>query len=128
MIALRLHVRQLIKTTGPSIGILERIQEDLIDETVGEKITPVKTSKSLVIVARKPLVPVILARIDSMLASLEKQRVSMDGVPRDLLNREAMDELEKVTKTIILMDQGLNVSSHALQQFGSNLTQTDCSH
>lgn len=64
----------------------------------------------MTIVARKPIVPVVLARIDAMLDSLEKETISVDGVPRELLKREALDELEKVTKTIILVDQSLNVS------------------
>lgn len=96
--------------TGPSIGILEKIQADLLDETAGEKITPTKKARSLAIVARKPVVPVILARIDAMLETLEKQSVSVDDVPRELLKRQSLDELEKVTKTIILKDEASDVS------------------
>lgn len=102
--------------------MLDKIQADLLDETVGEKITPVKSSRSLIIVARKPVVPVLLARIDAMLESLERQRISVEGVSSDLLKKDALEELEKVTKTIILMDQPLNVSMLALRSPGSTLT------
>lgn len=87
---------------GPSIGILDQIQADLLDETAGEKITSSKAHRTLEIVARKPVVPFVLAQIDSMLQALARQAVSLEGVDKELLRKEALDELEKVTKTIIL--------------------------
>ena len=44
----------------------------------------------------------ILAKIDTILDSLDKRTISLDGVSRELIKRENLNELERVTKTIIL--------------------------
>lgn len=94
----------------PNIGFLSTITAEILDETIGEKITVEKSHKRLFITARKPVVPVILARINTILESLDRQQINLDGVPRDLVKREYINELEKVTKSIIIADNPGDVS------------------
>jgi hypothetical protein len=83
----------------------------VLDETIGEAITPNPASHSLELYARKTSVPLLLQRMDELLQSVVTRSVSVEGINPGSLQKDVLDELSRLTGTVIQHDKTAQVSS-----------------
>ena len=82
-------------------GVLDALTAGLLDESIGETITPTDHHHSLQIYARKAAIPTLLARLDEILKTVIIRSVSVEDLDPKSLRTDVLDELARVTKTVI---------------------------
>lgn len=94
----------------PSIGIIDSLKAELLDESIGETITSGPDS-SLVFQTRKGAIPMILDRINEVLKFATTRSVPLEDINAESLHQDVLDELARVTKTVIRPSKEDNVRS-----------------
>lgn len=94
-------------------GVLDTLTAELLDESIGEMITANPRQHTLEIYARKAAVPLLLARLDELVQTVVTRSVSVEDFDPKLLRKDALDELARVTKTVIKHSRETKVNTQA---------------
>ena len=76
-------------------------------------ITPTDHHHSLEIYARKAAIPTLLATLDELLQTVVTRSVSVEDLDPKSLRKDLLDELARVTKTVIQHKKETKVTAQA---------------
>ena len=82
---------------------LDNIKADLLDESMGENIKLLFAEQTLIITARRLLIPAIFDRIDAVMQTRVSRDVAVGHINADCLHRSVLRVLGRITDTVLEM-------------------------